>query len=616
MYQKAREAFQRFPLVVIDACIGTIIGIILVDGNIWLESESLLVRLLLTLILGFPLFLSVYLYSERHKWTTKKQSMVTLGALVFLVGYFLLLPDPIQSSPSKHFFRFMLYALGFTVSVSFAPFIEGESKKSFFRWPWKTRNELNGFWQYCKTLVERFVITGVFTGVLFIGLAIALAAVENLLDVYIPSELYPQLWVFIVGIIATWFFISGIPKDFMALEKKTDYHQLIKRFSQYILMPLVGVYAVILYIYTAKIMVTWDWPKGMVSFLIIGFAVCGFAAYVLLYPLREQKEYLWVHWFRKVFFSLLIPQALVLLYAVWLRISAYGLTENRYFLVVIGVWLIAMAVYFLRSKRQNIKAIPLSIFAICLLVSVGPWGAMGLSELCQVNRLQDMFIEHGILENGKVKKTQQEVTKTQLQQMSSTLDYLNSTHGLESIQPWFDQDLENIQSNNETKIPQYSRPEYIMEDILGLTYVTYWELNYRSEDGSFYLHSNENVIQTTGYDYIQNMHVWGGGYNPDIVFDVENSKYTLQFDLGKYEMRIMKEDVILATTDLQPFFESIYERYVQPDSNNQMVENVSVEYIENGARIKLYFLSINGQKQDENLVIDGFSGYVLFGATQ
>jgi hypothetical protein len=616
MYKKAVESFQRFPLVIVDAIVGTGVGILLIEGVVSDSTESLLVRLLLTLVLGFPLFLSVHLYGERHKWKPKKQSIALGVAIIFLVGYFALLPNPIQSSAAKHFFRFMLYAIGFTLAVSFAPFIEVQRKKSFFRWPWKTRDELNGFWQYSKILVERLAVTGVFTGVLFFGLAIALGASDALLGINIPGEIYPQMWTFIVGIIASWFFVAGIPKDFAALEEKTDYHDLIKRFSQYILIPLVGVYAVILYAYTAKIFYTGDWPDGTISYLILGFAALGISAYILLYPLRNQKDHAWVQWFQKMFFIILVPQVLVLFYAVWLRISHYGLTENRYFLIVLGLWLIAMAGYFMKSKKQNLKVLPISFFSICLIVSFGPWGAMGMSESNQSQRLASLFEKHTILVDGKIQKTEQDISKKELQQMSSILDYLNNTHGLDSIQPWFIQDLNHLKHENDNEVSNYNRPEFIMEQILGLEHVSYWDINYRGEEGYFNLNVSEpKALSSAGYDYFQNFYAWSGGADQLISFETKNGTYGIKISLKDFKMYVYKNDKEIATTDIEPFFATTYERYIADDLASQSVtaENVAAEYIENGIRIKIYFLHMNGTNADGELKIDGVNGYVLIG---
>lgn len=49
-----------------------------------------------------------------------------------------------------------------------------------------------GYWNYCKTLCLRILTAGLYTAVLWGGLAIALAALDNLFGVDIPEKRYGE----------------------------------------------------------------------------------------------------------------------------------------------------------------------------------------------------------------------------------------------------------------------------------------------------------------------------------------------------------------------------------------------------------------------------------------
>jgi hypothetical protein len=207
------------------------------------------------------------------------------------------------------------------------------------------------------------------------------------------------------------------------------------------LSPLLLVYLVILYAYLAKITIEWSWPQGWVSGLIFGFASTGISAYLLLYPIRERVEDRWIQIAARWFWIVMVPLIVVLLLAIWRRVSEYGITESRYFALGLGVWLTAMVVYFLASKTRSIKVIPSSICVLALLTSFGPWGVFQVSERSQADRLQGLLTQHHLLANGKVQKAQGEVPSADAGQISSIVRYLHEFHGYERIQPMFNENL-------------------------------------------------------------------------------------------------------------------------------------------------------------------------------
>ncbi|MDR0772292.1 MAG: DUF4153 domain-containing protein, partial [Candidatus Peribacteria bacterium] len=65
-----------------------------------------------------------------------------------------------------------------------------------------------------------------------------------------------------------------------------------------------------------------------------------------------------------------IPQIFMLFYAMYLRINQYDLTINRYFVVVFGIWLLFISLYFVFSKRKNLIVIPAVLTTFTVLISV------------------------------------------------------------------------------------------------------------------------------------------------------------------------------------------------------------------------------------------------------
>ncbi|SHE55124.1 protein of unknown function [Fodinibius roseus] len=455
------STLSRFPFAIASAISAALLAVYLIAlPHQQLEGVSFLYNVLFVLVLGIPLFTALPLVGEQHRWGgTTVMIASTAGAAVLLIYYFLL-PAALDGAPSEPLLRYILYFIALHLVVAIAPF-------------WGKGN-MNGFWQYNKTLFLRILTAVLFSGVLFVGLAVALGSIDVLFGVDIEGDLYLQLFVLIGGIFNTWFFLAGIPSSLQQLDAMHAYPKGLKVFTQHILLPLVIVYLVILYLYTGKIILQWSWPEGWVAYLVLSFSVAGILALLLLHPIREQVENRWIKRFSRSYFRALIPLVILLLLAIWVRINEYGITVNRYFVLVLGLWLAGVVGYFILSKTENIKVVPASLAVVAFLISFGPWGAFSVAERSQVNRLQHFAREHNLLKEGTIHQTSEAVPFEDRREISSILHYLNSTHGLERIQPWFEQDLSSLTTsvgeNDSTRVlARHERPQKIAE-LMGIEY--------------------------------------------------------------------------------------------------------------------------------------------------
>ena len=161
--QDARSTFLRFPFVICDAVIGTIAALLIVDHE-GASQPSVLFPMLFATILGLPLFVSLRLMAENRKWKPSVAAAVQIAGLVLLVGYGLLVPQNLLVAPGFHVVRFFILAGALHLFVAVGPF--------------SAKGELNGFWHYNKALFIRALTALLYTGVLWVGLAIALAALD------------------------------------------------------------------------------------------------------------------------------------------------------------------------------------------------------------------------------------------------------------------------------------------------------------------------------------------------------------------------------------------------------------------------------------------------------
>src|SRR6185312_15252406 len=384
--EKTFSTFKRFPLAIVSAFIGSLFFIKAVHLSGKANTTHYYYwNIVMTSYLGMLLFISLKVLTEQKKLAKKTDFLLSLFAIALLIGYYFSLPVEFMTIS---FTRFCLFALILHLTIAFIPYLENEM--------------INGFWQYNKIIFLRIVLSALYTIVLYLGLVLALLALEKLFNIDINSDTYFDLWIWLAGVFNTWFFLSGFPRKFNELDFYTDYPKGLKIFTQYILLPLVTIYMVILYAYMFKIIFAAQWPVGWVSYLVIGFSTGGILSLLLIYPIRNHENNKWILIFSRFFYFALFPLILLLFFAVKRRISDYGVTEQRYFILVLALWLLFISCYFLVSKAKNIKVIPISLCLLALASSFGPWGAFAVSLSSQKQQLEALLNKYSILANGKV----------------------------------------------------------------------------------------------------------------------------------------------------------------------------------------------------------------------
>jgi len=411
---QAQATLRRFPLVV--ACgVAAAAAAILVSEDVgpgWLRD-----RLLAAATLGLPLCTATALLAERARSRATRVALALAGlaALAAVHASWDGWSKPVQ------FARYAELSVAFHLLVAVAPFVG--------------RGLPNAFWQYNRILFTRFLAAVVSSATLFLGLALALAALDKLFGVELPRTAYFRVWVLCAFVFNTWFFLGGVPGDLDALEESPEYPAILRVFAQYTLVPLVTVYLVILTLYFARVVVSWDWPSGWIGYLVSGVAGAGILALLLVHPLAVREEQGWIAGFARAFWLGMLPAVAMLWLAVYQRVHQYGFTEPRYFLLVLSVWLGAIALYYGVTRAQRIRIIPASLCAVALLAFAGPWGAYSVSRRSQAGRVRDLLAARGVLVEGHLRRAAADFSVDDRKALSGGVRYLVATHGSRALVP-------------------------------------------------------------------------------------------------------------------------------------------------------------------------------------
>lgn len=614
LINNAKKSLLRFPLTIISALLGVLVSLYLVEFKKEIDNMFPYINFLLTAALGIPLFFSTSIYCTMEKASRIKKSLVHVIAFALLFAIYYSLPDSeITNNTSIPYIKYTIYNIIIHLLVSFIPYL-------------KTK-KLNGFWNYNKTLFIRVWTSILYSGVLYLGLIFALFAVDKLFNVDFHDELYFDIYIVTAGLFNTWFFVSGIPENLEKLEDETNYPKGLKIFTQYILLPLLILYLVILYAYVIKIVAIWDWPKGIVSYLISGVSILGILALLLIYPYSKSEGNSWIKKFSRVYYFILLPLVVVLFLAIKMRIDAYGITINRYIIVLLGVWLALVSAYFCIG-RKNIKFIPQSLAIIMALMSFGPWGMFSVSEKSQSERLFRLLEESHILVDGKIqneviwikdslpklhakklKINQHKVSDSIHNEIYSIIDYLDDHHGFHSIAPIFNQNLDSLTTIARGDKRYFNETRVYMKT-LGLNEYRMYKNKWSGNNGFRFAPRSLDYTDLSGYDYLIKSNYYNNNSKSE-KFYIKGFAYCID-PVDNFEkvftIHTKKEQVAI---DLKPLINSLIEEFGENTKNNLLRKRLTIHKNTETVKLKLEISNLRIEKENDSLFLDALNTQVF-----
>ncbi len=416
MKENLLRTIKRFPLPVLFSAITSILLIIQIERD-FKTDDHLIFKSIFVSILGFFFTLVSELFCEKNLKDKKGAYFIHLTVLTLLAYLFMTLPVKFAE---RDYTVFALYLSASFCALMFIYAVK-ESEKYF------------GI--YNITLFIRAFISFVFAVVLFLGLASAIFAVQELFfKGSFHDKLYGELWVSVAVFFAPVYFLGGLPGPDEKGEDNFIFPKALKILLQYIITPLVFVYMLILYVYAAKIVFTQVWPEGIVSYLIISYSLVGIVTIILLSPLKDDENFAWTRTFSKYFFRALLPLIIILFMAISKRIGQYGITEKRYFIYLLSFWLAGTALYMALSKKKNLKLLPVTLSILSVLSLYGPWSCFAVSFRSQNSILENLLSKNGIMVDGVIQKASSPVTFEERKSISSVVSYFYDNHGIQKIE--------------------------------------------------------------------------------------------------------------------------------------------------------------------------------------
>ena len=306
--------------------------------------------------------------------------------------------------------------------------------------PFLTRDAgSDGFWDFNRTVWLGAALAFLAALILSAGLMFASWAMRELFGWSGRWRVDWDIWLVSFGLFCPWLALSRVPRRFDAPDGAVCPRPLSMLIA-YVLVPLAVGYVIIVYAYLVRILVLWELPQGQVGKIVSFYAGFGIATYLAAWPLRQVGP-VHVRLFHRYFHFALLPPILLLAAALAVRVSAYGVTEFRYALVVFAIWLAAMTGTFIWRRELRLAMVPLTLAVLLAGTSFGPWGAADVSLRSQTARLASLLTDAGLFADGRVLGSSLEnaIGSEDRQEVVSIVRYLDRTGRLHTLDDWFEE---------------------------------------------------------------------------------------------------------------------------------------------------------------------------------
>jgi putative membrane protein len=545
-----KKAIERFPLTVFCSVVVFILSVYLVE-NPELKNENLLNELhKMVTLLGMSIPLTLALELAREKYLSGKNRWVirfvnALITLVFIIFYrFYYLSGKNSSSTLDSLEQLMATGIIFFLCFLLVPVIGKKDEEE----------------KYFQSVIVDKTVTILFSVVLFLGLIAVFATIDGLSLIKLDSNIYIETWLFVVFVFSVIFFLSKLKKVDESLENY-EIHKIFKFLIYFIVIPLITTYTGILYVYFGKMLITRSWPQGLVSHLILWYTIFSLFIMIMVTPMAKKDSVARV--FKKYFPFASLPLLVLSIVSISKRISQYGVTPSRYFVVLLAMWLIFCMVSSIFKARLSV--ILISLITVVYISVFTPVNNRRITLMSQNKRFEKILVKHGLLKDGKLVK-KPELAKEKKYEVTDVLNYILGINDRRN-------DIENLKPFGKTDGKPYKDREEF-EKSLGIDTAWYQYSDFGSIGDSYFVTFgiNENVLvsqyngieEVKGYDYaITNLESY--------FTDNNNVK---EF-FGKYPVKLSQEGIAVYDGKIEDNKELI--KVNMPEIVDKIIKNSEIQ---------------------------------------
>lgn len=570
-FKSVKETFKRFPFTIISAILGSIFLVLATHDSYSEAFNNRLISYGLVFVFAIFLYAFIKLFNEglRNFYDLKNLKNNNLLKIIsyvitlpMLYGIYELVFD--EKAPlnnyNDRFIYFTLIAALVVASSFIAKF-----------------NYHEDYVAYVAKILKAFIISNIYSFIVFVGMSSIVFAINSLFNFNFGSIVYLRIGIisFILFNVITFF--QDFPK---VRDSFTDYKypKAFKILLVYIITPLVIIYALILFVYFIKILVLWQIPNNLIVNLVIWFS--SFAV-IYLFFLSRVDSIAFINKFKVIFPISLFPLLAMMFFAIYLRISEYGLTENRYIVIAAGLWVFLSLIYYIFYRNNSNITIPIFLAIIILITGIGPASAIKLSTRSQNARFERLLKENNMIA-GQFINSDVNVESSVKNQIIDIVSYMDKRNRIEELK-YLPKDFK-LSEENFTRVFGFSNK---IEDKSYLGYSYTDNINKEGELGfNMDIEGYKNIIFVYSLDNVST----SGNYKFERdkkeinIYKKINEEYRLQKTidliglrdklktLKKTKNEINLEDLAMEDSNMKIYFTNLY------FGNDENIENAYVEF--------------------------------------
>ncbi len=545
-----KKAIERFPLTVFCSVVVFMLSVYLVE-NPELKNENLLNELhKMVILLGMSIPLTLALELAREKYLSGKNKWVirfvnALITLVFIIFYrFYYLSGKNSSSTLDSLEQLMATGIIFFLCFLLVPIIGKKDEEE----------------KYFQSVIVDKTVTILFSVVLFLGLIAVFATIDGLSLIKLDSNIYIETWLFVVFVFSVIFFLSKLKKVDESLENY-EIHKIFKFLIYFIVIPLITTYTGILYVYFGKMLITRSWPQGLVSHLILWYTIFSLFIMIMVTPMAKKDPVARV--FKKYFPFASLPLLVLSIVSISKRISQYGVTPSRYFVVLLAMWLIFCMVSSIFKARLSV--ILISLITVVYISVFTPVNNRRITLMSQNKRFEKILVKHGLLKDGKLVK-KPELAKEKKYEVTDVLNYILGINDRRN-------DIENLKPFGKTDGKPYKDREEF-EKSLGIDTAWYQYSDFGSIGDSYFVTFgiNENVL-VSQYNGIEEVKEYDYAItNLESYFTDDNN---VKEFFGKYPVKLSQEGIAVYDGKIEDNKELI--KVNMPEIVDKIIKNPEIQ---------------------------------------
>lgn len=387
MKDTVQNVWRRFPLAVIWLVLLTVYAVWLCwakapsDSNpAFLMSSEQRAALIYGLGMAVVLATTLRLWGEEvrrpplYRWVTLVAHLLLMADVVWLMAH----PDAFERTGALVARMSLMVALA--VAFFYAPFFREKDDLPVWNFTWRT------FLWFCISF-----LTG---GILTAGLLALIRSLEELFGLQVSEHWYLTFYVIALLTTPVLLFLARIPEG----DEKHDGVAVVSKYLifviRYLFVPLLALYLIVLYVYGFRILVRWELPNGGVGWLVSALMAGCVVVELGLYPvMRSGGAKPFERWIVRWLPVLILPLLLLMTVGIARRLSDYGITPLRLYLLTFNLWCYAVCIGLFVGRARRIRWIMTSLAAVFLLTSVLPVNFTSVSLRVRRHKL-DCLVEN------------------------------------------------------------------------------------------------------------------------------------------------------------------------------------------------------------------------------